>query len=123
MRRQPAVDGRDALFHLDGPNRERALPPPDGYSGPDSVLAGEERLARAVDAVAAAPDRRGPALIARSYQQAWRPGIIAKAGEQDSIAHASLPGHGSLATTIDSSLAASGSSVELATASPRASTR
>ena len=101
------------LFHLDGPNRERALPPPDGYAGPDSVLAAEARLARAVDALAKRLLSDGPALIARSYQEAWRPGIIDRAAAQDSIAHASYAWARNLATTIDSSLAAAGSSDEL----------
>ena len=107
-------------FHLDGPERARAVPPPASYPGPDSVLAGEERLARAIDALARRMMADAPGLIARSYQQAWRPGIIARAARQDSIAHEAWGWARMLATSIDSSIAAAASSEELRRLAARA---
>ena len=107
-------------FHLEGPNRPRALPPPAGYPSPDSVLAGEEELARAIQRVAATMAAEWPGLIARSYQQAWRPGIIDRAAAQDSAAHAALAWARALATSIDSTIAAAGTSPLLARLSARA---
>ncbi len=100
-------------FHLDGPHRERAVPAPEGYPLPDSVLAGEEALARAVQAFAERMAAEGPGLIARSYDQAWRPGLIDRAAAQDAAAHGALAWARALATSIDSSIASTSSSDEL----------
>jgi len=97
-------------FHLDGPNRLAALPPPAGYPAPDSVLAADESLARALEAMVRRMADEAPGLIARSYDRAWRPGLIERAVAQDSIAHSSLAWARGLATSIDSAIAASSTS-------------
>ena len=97
-------------FHLDGPNRLVALPPPAGTPGPDSVLAAEESLARALTAMVQRMAAEAPGLIARSYERAWRPGLIERAVAQDSIAHSSLSWARALETSIDSTIAASSTS-------------
>jgi tetratricopeptide (TPR) repeat protein len=107
-------------FHLEGPERERAVPAPKGFPVPDSVVGGEEALARAIQAFAERMAVEGPALIARSYHEAWRPGLIDRAAAQDSAAHAALAWARALATSIDSTIAASSTSDALRRLAARA---
>lgn len=107
-------------FHLEGPNRERAEAAPEGYPLPDSVVAGEEALARAIQGFAQRMADQAPDLIARSYRDAWRPGVIDRAAAQDSAAHAALRWARWLATTIDSGIAGTAGSAELARLAARA---
>jgi len=100
-------------FHLDGPNRERALPPPAGYAPPDSVTDREEELAHAIEEAARALAADAPGLVDRSYRTAWRPGLIDRVARQDSTVAAALKWTRRLVTVIDSSLAATASSPEL----------
>jgi tetratricopeptide (TPR) repeat protein len=100
-------------FHLAGPERERAVPAPEAYPLPDSVLAGEEALARAVQAFAERMATEGPDLIARSYDGAWRPGLVDRAAEQDRAAHAALAWARALAVSIDSTIASTSTSEAL----------
>jgi TolA-binding protein len=64
------------LYYLDGPNRDRPLIVPPGYPGPDTLLQEEAALSAALQAAATALAADTPGLIARSYQQAWRPNIV-----------------------------------------------
>lgn len=107
-------------FHLEGPQRARATAPPGGSPGPDSVLAGEERLARAIDALARRVIAGAPDLIARSYREAWRPGLIDRAATQDSVAHQAYARARALSAAIDSSIAATRGSAELERLAARA---
>jgi tetratricopeptide (TPR) repeat protein len=107
-------------FHLEGPNRERAVPAPAGHPSPDSVLAGEEALARAVQAFAERMAAEAPGLIARSYDQAWRPAMIGRAAAQDSLAHGALRWARALEASIDSSVASTASSEALRRLAARA---
>ncbi len=102
-------------FHLDGPRRAALLAAPAGHVAPDSVLRAEEGLAREIlaavqDLAASAPD-----LIARSYEQAWRPGLIDRSRRQADEAARALAWARRLAGSIDSSIAAYATSPELRT--------
>jgi tetratricopeptide (TPR) repeat protein len=83
-------------------------------------LAGEEALARAVQAFAERMAAEAPDLIARSYEQAWRPGLIDRAAAQDAAAHAALAWARALAISIDSTIASTSTSDELRRLAARA---
>jgi len=92
-------------FNIDGPLPKRPLDVPVGYPPPDSLLASEEALAQSVAAAAESLAAWAPALIARSYAQAWRPGIIDRAAAQQQAAAQALAWARRLKASIDSSLA------------------
>jgi TolA-binding protein len=93
-------------LHLEGPNRERPILPPPGYPGADRLLDDEDTLARSVAAAAESLAAQAPGLIARSYAQAWRPGLIDRATAQGLEAGRALAWARALASSIDSSVAA-----------------
>jgi hypothetical protein len=102
-------------FHLEGPNRERAVAPPEGYPSPDSVMAGEESLARAVQAFA----RRMAGRISSPARTATRPGVIDRAAALDSR-HAAYKWARWIEASVDSGIAATATSAELARLAARA---
>src|SRR4029079_18879579 len=92
-------------FHVEGPNREREESMPRGIPSPESLLAGEEALARSIVGLVERLMREGPDLIARSYEGAWRPNLIDRALAQDAATHRALAWARTIATSIDSSIA------------------
>ena len=92
-------------FNIDGPTPLRTLAVPAGYPSPDSLLAHEQALLDAVTTAAEQLAAQAPGLIARSYDQAWRPGIIDRARAQAADAHDALAWAHRLEASIDSSLA------------------
>jgi len=81
---------------------------PAGHASPESVLAAERVLVRGVAAIAARVADEAPAAIARSYERAWRPGVLDRIARQDAGAAASLAWARRLAASLDSSLSAAG---------------
>jgi len=67
-------------LHLEGPHRLRPSAVPPGHPGPDTLLAVEDALADWIERTAARIRVEGPERIARSYTEAWRPGIIDRVG-------------------------------------------
>ncbi|HTM57173.1 MAG TPA: tetratricopeptide repeat protein [Candidatus Udaeobacter sp.] len=97
-------------FHLDGPNRERSTPAPQGYPLPDEVVATETALARAIMASASALAAQAPGLIDRSDENAWRPGLIDRVSSDWAEVENQLMWARALHTAIDSSFAAAATS-------------
>lgn len=89
-------------FWVKGPS---PLLAPAGLASPGSVLAAERDLAHAVAGVAARVGAEAPATIARSYERAWRPGVLDRIVRQDAESAASLDWARRLAASLDSSLA------------------
>jgi tetratricopeptide (TPR) repeat protein len=104
-----------AMRHLDvdPPGVAREDPAPAGRPDPAAVLAAEERLARGVAEFLDGMVAQAPGLIARSYEKAWGPGILDRAIAEAAEAEASLKRARLLAVTIDSSAAATSTSVAL----------
>ena len=92
-------------FWVKGPAPRRA---PAGYAGSDSVVAAERELVNAVGTIAARIAAEAPATIARSYQQAWRPGTLDRIARQSAEVTASLGWSRRLAASLDSSLVEAG---------------
>ncbi len=99
-------------FHLEGPNRVRAVPAPLGYEPADSVVAVEEALARDLVGFATRMAADAPGLLARSYDTAWRPGLVDRAAREAEDARRALAWARTLGVRIDSNLAASHTSDE-----------
>lgn len=93
-------------FHIDGPTPKRPLDVPDGYPSPDSVLAAEENLAHSVAASVESLAAQAPALIGRSYERAWRPGMIDRAAAQSGAGAQTLAWARRVAVSIDSCMTA-----------------
>jgi len=93
-------------FNIDGPTPKRPLDVPPSYPSPDSLLTAEESLTRTVTAAVASLAARAPGLIQRSYQHAWRPGIIDRAAADRGEAFGVLAWAKRLSAAIDSSLLA-----------------
>lgn len=104
-------------FWAKGPAPLRA---PAGYASPESALAAERDLARDVAAVTARLAAEAPGMLARSYERAWRPGVLDRIARQDAEAAASLAWAGRLAASLDSSLAAAGRAARARTLEARA---
>lgn len=107
-------------FHVGGPNRARAVPPPAGFPNREALLANEERLARAIQDYLEAMAAKAPALIARSYEQAWGPGLLDRSLALGSDAADVLAWARAIGTSIDSSLALAGTSDSLRALEARA---
>jgi len=101
------------FYDLSGPALERPLRVPAGYPGPDSVLAAEQALTRAVAAVAESMAFGTPGLIARSYRDAWRPGLIERSDSLGLAAGRLLALSRALGAELDSCVYAAGTSPEL----------
>ncbi len=99
------------FYHLDGPRTGPAVPP--GRVGPDSLLASEDALTRSLGALASRLAAETPGLVARSYEQAWRPGLVERAGRLDEEARRALAQARRLGGTLDSAYAAATSSDSL----------
>ena len=97
-------------FHLEGPNRERSTPAPQGYPSPDEVVASESALARAIMASASALAAQAPGLIDRSDEDAWRPGLIDRVSADAAEVENQLMWARALHGSIDSSIVAAGAS-------------
>ena len=95
-----------AQFTLAGPDSARMVAHPAGLPGPDSLLAAERGLAGAVAALAESLAAGTPALLARSYTEAWRPAVIDRAAREAAAARTALAWARSIHGSIDSSLAA-----------------
>lgn len=107
-------------FHIEGPNRERAVPPPAGYPDPDSLTLTEADLTQAIRTAAEKMAADGPGLIERSHDKAWGPSLADRvltlgAGYKDALAFSQR-----LAGSIDSSLARAGTSETLDSLAVRA---
>lgn len=96
-------------LNLDGPHRERRIPTPAGYPSADTLLETETALAARIEEVARRIETKGPEKIRRSYLEAWRPGIIDRAGRLGDEAHRSLAWARTLGGRIDSTRLALGS--------------
>ena len=92
-------------FWVKGPDPLRA---PAGLASPESALVAERELVRAVAEFAARLATEAPVTIGRSYDLAWRPGVLDRIARQDAEAAASLAWAKRLAASLDSSLAAAG---------------
>jgi tetratricopeptide (TPR) repeat protein len=105
--------GAMRLYHIEGPNRGREDVPPAGMHTPETVVIQEEMLVRSIHDMVEIMVKDAPSIIARSYERRWRPGMIERAAAQDSAAHRALAWARGLSTSIDSSIAAAGSSDSL----------
>jgi tetratricopeptide (TPR) repeat protein len=121
-----AACGRAALwmgamrhFNLRGPGFERAAPAPDGYPGEGPLMTHEDSLLQAVRDFATGMAADAPGLIDRSYLNAWRPGLIARAESLGIEAERSLAWAGRMGVSIDSSIAAHAGSEALVAAIAR----
>jgi len=94
-------------YSIEGPDSSRVMAHPDDLPGPDSLLAAEERLAQSVRAWAEGLAAAMPGLLARSYSEAWRPGLIDRVASQAVSAGEALAWSRSIGASIDSGLAAS----------------
>lgn len=106
-------------FHIDGPNRARAVPPPTGYPNPEALLANEERLTHAIQSFLEGMAAKAPGLIARSYEKAWGPNLLDRSLTLGSDAADALAWARKIGTSIDSTLALAGSSDSLRTLEAR----
>ncbi|HTR97637.1 MAG TPA: tetratricopeptide repeat protein [Candidatus Acidoferrales bacterium] len=96
-----------------GPDSSRQGNSPDGSPGPAAVVASEQQLAARIDELAARLAAGTPALLERSYEQAWGPKLIDRAVAQAAELHQDLRWARTLEGSIDGSLlAASGSAAE-----------
>ncbi len=100
-------------FHLEGPQGSVPGAAAPTMAAADSVLRAEEALARAILAAARSLAAGAPDLIARSYERAWRPGLIDRAHRQADEAARALAWTRMLAGAIDSSIAAHATSPAL----------
>jgi TolA-binding protein len=107
-------------LYLDGPHRERPMVTPPGLPGPDRMLIEEKALSRAVRELAESIVAEVPGIIARSYEQAWRPGIIDRGPRLALDASRSLAWARALEATIDSTQLALDSSEALRSLEARA---
>ena len=100
-------------LYVNAPDRPRALAHPDGYAAPDSVLDREEAMARSAEQAADSLAARTPALLERSYLEAWRPVLIDRefAVSQDAVR--TLQWAHNLQKSVDSSVVAAWSSPRL----------
>src|SRR5262249_33385545 len=89
-------------YHIDGPRPLRRLDVPPQYPSPASVLTVEENLTHAVAAAVESLAARAPGLIARSYVNAWRPGMIDRATAQGAEGTKVLAWARRVAASIDS---------------------
>jgi len=106
-------------LHLEGAPHAAERLAPAGYPSSDSLVAAEERLARALIDAAQRMADGAPDLIARSYAEAWRPGLIDRTAAQADRAHELLAWAAQLAVAVDSNLAAAASSTRLETLAAR----
>jgi outer membrane protein assembly factor BamD (BamD/ComL family) len=100
-------------FHVEGPERERPLPAPTGFPSGDVLTLRERNLALTVRDFVERLQTEGPALVERSFEEAWGPGLIDRAVAQAAEAQRQLQWARSLAAAFDSSLAAASSSDEV----------
>ncbi len=100
-------------LYLDGSDPRVPVGAPGGFPGPDSLLSQEEALARAIQDMVELTAAEAPGLIARSYEDAWRPNLIDRAIAQGAEAGRALAWARALEASIDSSLAASSGSAAL----------
>jgi TolA-binding protein len=107
-------------LYLDGPYRDRPTPTPPGLPSPDRMLIEEKALSRAIRELAENIVAEVPGIIARSYEQAWRPGIIDRGPRLALDASRSLVWARALETTIDSTQLALDSSEALRSLEARA---
>jgi tetratricopeptide (TPR) repeat protein len=107
-------------FYLEGPHRERPTVTPIEMPSPDRMLIEEKSLSRAIRELMEGIVADVPGIIARSYEQAWRPGIIDRGPRLALDANRSLAWARALETTIDSTQLALDSSDTLRTLVARA---
>lgn len=99
-------------LHVHGPDSLRMVAAPAGYAGPDSVL---ERETAMIDSLAALVGRItlvAPGWIARSYRDAWRPGLLDRAARQAIEAHDALNWVARIQSGVDSNVTQAQSSPE-----------
>lgn len=107
-------------FYLGGPHRDRPTVTPPDLPSPDRMLIEERSLSRAIREMMEGIVAEVPGIIARSYEQAWRPGIIDRAPRLALDAGRSLAWARALETTIDSTQLALDSSEALRALEARA---
>lgn len=105
--------GAMRTYHLDGAHHDSERRAPEGVPSPDSLVRAEDDLARALVALAEAMRAGAPELIARSYDQAWRPGLIDRTSAQGARARLALVWARRIASAADSSAGAAASSTTL----------
>lgn len=66
-------------LHVTGPHRDRPFPTPDGIPSPVDLVAMEATLTGVLDDFLLAFGAETPALLARSHDQAWVPGVVHRA--------------------------------------------
>jgi tetratricopeptide (TPR) repeat protein len=100
-------------LYVNAPDRIRALAHPAGYAAPDSVLDREEEMAHAAESAADSLAARTPALLERSYLEAWRPGLIDRETAVSQDAVQTLQWAHAIQKSVDSSVVAAWSSPKL----------
>ncbi len=98
---------------LGGPGLRDARVAPPGATRPESLLAAESRHARTLRESAERLAAEAPERITRSYERAWRPGLIERVGTLGAAARSALAWTRALEVAIDSSRAAAAGSEEL----------
>ena len=101
------------FYYLSDPALQRTHRLPQGFPSADSMLAAEQGLARAIEAVAESMVIATPSLIARSYRDSWRPGLITRSDSLGIAAGQLLSRARALGGNIDSCLTATSSSPAL----------
>jgi TolA-binding protein len=97
-------------YYLEGaPHETEAFAPP-GYPSADSLVAEETALARAILDLARGMAARTPDLIARSYAEAWRPGMIDRTAALSDRARAAIQLARALTDSVDANIASTATS-------------
>jgi len=100
-------------LYVTAPDPARARAHPAGYPAPDSVLDHEESMAVAAEHAADTLAARTPAVLERSYLDAWRPGLIERETAVSEDAVRTLDWAHEVQETLDSTLVASWTSPAL----------
>ncbi len=87
-------------FYVGGPNLRRATPSPPGVPSPSEVLASEAELAAELGTFCDRLTRDVADLIARSHDEAWRPGLVDSARTLLARGHALLQDETGLAARV-----------------------
>ncbi|TMQ70077.1 MAG: tetratricopeptide repeat protein [Candidatus Eisenbacteria bacterium] len=110
---QQAWVGAMRHFYVEGPNLPRASMAPVGYPSPDSLTRAERGLLDDLRRLVERMRDGAPDLLDRSYQHAWRPNVIERAGTNRLEAHRLLTWAAQLSPVIAAAVDAAGGSPEL----------
>jgi TolA-binding protein len=105
--------GAMRLYHLDGAHHAAEHEAPAEHPSADSLARAEEALAHRLIALGRRIEAGTPDLIARSYAEAWRPGLIDRTVAQSDRARLALAWARRVAAGADSNLAAAAGSETL----------